>query len=341
MTRRYLPFLLGLPWLVVAVAPAMAHGGHHDEDEATEEHHAPASSEVGPRNTHELWRTWGWEPGSMIGLAIAAGWYGVGLRRTWKSSGVGHGIRKWEAACYAAGWIALFVALISPLHPWGEVLFSAHMAQHEILMLVAAPLLVLGRPMIAFLRALPANWAGGLARFSNRPAWRTFWAAVTAPLVAWVIHAIVLWLWHAPALFQATLHSEWIHAAQHTSFIAVSLLFWWALIHGGRNKTGYGVAVLYLFTTAIHSGFLGALLTFARSAWYPDYAGRTEAWGLTALEDQQIGGLVMWVPACTVYIAAGLALFAGWMRESERRVNRRESIAIATPAVGAIAQETP
>lgn len=286
--------------------------------------HELEETEQGPHNLHELWHAWGWEPGSMIGLALALLLYVPGLWRIWRASGIGHGIRRWEAWCFAGGWFTLFVALVSPLHPWGQMLFSAHMTQHELLMLVAAPLLVLGRPMIAFLRTLPADWSSALARFSNRPAWQATWGAITNPFVAWLIHAIVLWSWHAPALFQATLHSEWVHAAQHISFLASALLFWWSLIHARRGATAYGVAVLYLFTTAIHSGLLGALLTFARTVWYPDYAGRTDSWGLTTLEDQQLGGLIMWVPACLVYIGAGLALFAGWMRESEVRALKRE-----------------
>ena len=99
-------------------------------------------------------------------------------------------------------------------------------------------------------------------------------------------------------------------------------------LQGRQHALNYGLAVLYLFTTAIHSGLLGALLTFARTVWYPAYAGKTESWGLTPLEDQQLGGLIMWVPACTVYIVAGLALFAAWLRESETRVLRREAQAL-------------
>jgi cytochrome c oxidase assembly factor CtaG len=87
---------------------------------------------------------------------------------------------------------------------------------------------------------------------------------------------------------------------------------------------GYGAAVLYMFTTSVHSGVLGALLTFSSSVWYPAYTDTTASWGLTPLEDQQLGGLIMWVPAGLVYLLAGLALFVGWLRESERRVVRRE-----------------
>ena len=129
---------------------------------------------------HELWRSWGFEPGILIGLTITIGLYALGLWKLWRSAGIGHGIRRWEAWCYAGGCFTLFVALVSPIHPLGEVLFSAHMVQHELLMLVAAPLLVLGRPMIACLRALSASLASTLGRSSNLPAWKWFWGLLSA-----------------------------------------------------------------------------------------------------------------------------------------------------------------
>ena len=79
-------------------------------------------------------------------------------------------------------------------------------------------------------------------------------------------------------------------------------------------------------STSVHSGALGALITLARSVWYPSYAGLTSSWGLTPLEDQQLGGLIMWIPAGLVYLIAGLALFAGWLRESDLRAARREIV---------------
>jgi putative membrane protein len=280
----------------------------------------------GPASWHELWRAWGAEPLSIMGLVLSAWLYIVGLQRTWRASGIGHGIKRWEAACFAAAWLALFIALVSPLHPWGQVLFSAHMTQHEILMLVAAPLMVLSRPMLAMLRALPTDWSQALARESNTDSWQRIWTTLTTPLVTWIIHFIVLWTWHVPVFFEATLHSELVHAFQHISFLASALLFWWALIQSRRAAINYGLAVLYMFTTALHSGLLGAMLTFAGRAWYAGYEHTTQSWGLTPLEDQQLGGLVMWVPACTVYVIAGVALIAGWMRESERRVLRYEQL---------------
>jgi putative membrane protein len=277
-----------------------------------------------PHNVHDLVRSWSWEPGILLGLSLSAWLYLRGLRRLWRESERGRGIRRWEAVAYAGGWLSLFIALVSPLHPWGRVLFSAHMMQHEALMLVAAPLLVLGRPLIPFLWALPLDWARRVGNWGKAAWFQRVWRALTNPFVAWAIHAVALWVWHAPALFQATLSNEWVHTLQHLSFLLSALLFWWSLIHGRQGLMGYGAATLYVFTTSVHSGLLGALLTFASSVWYPSYIGLTSSWGLTPLEDQQLGGLIMWIPAGLVYIVAGLALFAGWLRESEARVLKRE-----------------
>ncbi|HYE96120.1 MAG TPA: cytochrome c oxidase assembly protein [Rubricoccaceae bacterium] len=279
-----------------------------------------------PHSFHDLWKTWGLEPGVLVPLALATGLYFYGVRRLWRSSAPGRGVSRGEAACYAGGLFALFVALVSPLHPWGRVLFSAHMTQHEVLMLVAAPLLVLGRPLVPFLWALPQPWARRVGGWTKAPAWRRSWRVLTAPLVAWALHGAILWAWHHPALFQATIDNEAVHTLQHASFLGSALLFWWALVHGRPGPLGYGMAVLYLFTTALHSGLLGGLLTFAQRVWYPAYAETTASWGLTPLEDQQLGGLIMWIPAGLVYVVAGLALFAGWMREAERRALRRERV---------------
>jgi len=287
-----------------------------------------------PHTWHDLWRSWSFEPVVVLCLALSAFLFGFGVRQLWKQSGKNKGIKSWEAICFAAGWLTLLVALVSPVHAWGRVLFSAHMTQHELLMLVAAPLLVLSRPVIAFMWALPVAWSrriGGLARIR----WfQRSWRLLTIPLFAWLLHAIALWMWHVPILFEATLHSELAHTLQHLCFLLSALLFWWALIHGRRGWMGYGAAVLYVFTTSIHSGLLGALLTFSTSVWYPSYVGLTTSWGLTPLEDQQLGGLIMWIPAGVVYALGGLALLAGWLRESEARASQRDR-SLLTPSVAA------
>jgi putative membrane protein len=275
---------------------------------------------AGPQNPSELIRAWSFEPGVVIPLLLSAILYARGFARLPPNS------RKIDIFYFAAGWIALAVALVSPIHKWGSVLFSAHMTQHEILMLIAAPMLVLGRPLVPFLWAVPRGAARSLGRWSKTRWWQLVWQTVSNPFVAWLVHAIVLWSWHVPFLFQATLDNESVHALQHASFLFSALLFWWAVIHGRQRALGFGLAVLYMFTTALHSGLLGALLTFAKTVWYPAYLDQTNAWGLTPLEDQQIGGLIMWIPAGLVYFAAALALFAGWLRESEVRAPRFSSL---------------
>jgi putative membrane protein len=267
---------------------------------------------------------WEFDPGAVIILVVTAGLYAAGVARLWGRIGAGHGIRWSECICYWTGWLAAALALVSPLHAWGSTLFAAHMVQHEVLMLIAAPLLILGRPLPAFLWALPRassrRLAGGLNSRLIHGAWRFF----TLPFVAWLTHALVLWLWHIPLLFQATLTSPLVHALQHSSFLGSALLFWFALFQGHRRRAGNGMGVMYLFTTALHTGMLGALLTFAGRPWYPAYAHTAPLWGVSAVEDQQLGGLIMWIPGGVVYIVAGLVLFSDWLREATGRVNPNE-----------------
>ncbi|HYG65185.1 MAG TPA: cytochrome c oxidase assembly protein [Thermoanaerobaculia bacterium] len=273
----------------------------------------------------EVLRWWTWDPLVGLCLGLSGVLYILGLQRLWASAGADRGVRRWEAAAFAAGWLSLFVALVSPLDALGGVLFSAHMAQHEVLMLIAAPLFVLGRPLVVFLWALPPRGREAVGRWTHRPWVSSGWRALSGPFVVWAIHGVALWVWHVPRLYQATLTSDAVHAVQHASFFGSAALFWWALIHGRYGRFGYGVAVAYVFLTGMHSGVLGALLTFAPSLWYPIYEARTGEWGLSALEDQQLAGLIMWVPAGAVFMLLGLALFAAWLGEAERRVAFTES----------------
>jgi putative membrane protein len=297
-------------WLALLPAAAHGHGGSHPGD--------------WPRTWSELPAAWEFDLGVVIPLVISGIWYLVGICRLWSAAGVGRGIQGWQASCFLAGWMALVIALVSPLHQWGNALFSVHMVQHELLMLVCAPLLVVSQPIVAMFKAVPISWSRLLTGLSKQTWFAKSWHWLTHPLCAWLVHAAVLWLWHIPALFDATLKSDLIHALQHLSFLLSALLFWWAVLCREPWRASLGISVLYMFTTAIHSGFLGALITFATTAWYPGYFERTQSWRLTPLEDQQLGGLVMWVPACSIYIAVGLATFVVWLKRSERNVTRWE-----------------
>ena len=267
-----------------------------------------------PIAPHDFWLAWNTEPWLLALLALAGGLYALGAHELWRESGSGRGLPQWRAGAFCAGWLALIVALVSPLDALGGRSFALHMVQHELLMLVAAPLLVLGKPLAVWAWALPQSALKFAAAAVHAEGWRTFWQRLTAPAAAWSLHAAALWAWHAPALFQAGLQSEAVHVLQHASFLLSALLFWWAVLRGRAGA----MAVLYVFTTLLHTGFLGALLTFAPAVWYPAYGG-TAPFGLTPLEDQQLGGLIMWVPAGAILMLAGLALLAQWLLPSAPR----------------------
>jgi len=257
---------------------------------------------------------WSFDPWVVGCLLVSAALYGVGVARLWHRAGPGRGVHTRRALAFAGGWLATAAALVSPLDALGTQLFSAHMLQHEALMVVAAPLFVLGRPLAAFAWALPPAWRRAIGRFFHRRGWRVPWLLLTAPLAAWLVHALVLWLWHVPAAFEAALASEGVHALQHTSFVLAALLYWWSVIGHERRQ---GAAMASLFTTMIHTGALGALLTLSPVGWYPAYATRTLAFGLDPLEDQQLGGLIMWIPAGAAYVACGLATVARWLQRTQ------------------------
>ncbi len=179
------------------------------------------------------------------------------------------------------------------------------MVQHELLMLVAAPLLALGRSFGAWLWALPPHWRIAIGNGCRKPLIRRPWQLLTHPLAAWLTRAAALWIWHAPQFFDAALRNNGIHALQQLSFVVSALFFWWAVL--GKNRASRSLGLLYLFTTMPHTGALGALLTFSSTAWYAGY-GVTGTYGLSPLEDQQLGELIMWVPGGLIYVAAALGL---------------------------------
>ncbi len=267
---------------------------------------------------------WSLEPGVVAPLLVSAALYGRGILEL-SQRGRAKAVSRWETVSFAAGWLVVALALLSPLHDASEQLFSAHMVQHELLMAVAAPLLVLGRPLVVMLWSLPAPARHVAANVAHQAAVRRTWSVATRPLVAWLFHGVAIWTWHMPPLFESTLHSEMIHALQHACFLGSGLLFWWSVVHGQR-RAARGTSIVYLFTTAVHTGVLGALLTFSRVPWYPAYANGAAAWGLTPMADQQLAGLIMWIPASVAYLVAALATIRLWLRDSEWSVVQGEGV---------------
>lgn len=277
--------------------------------------HVPA----GPVGPQEAFASWSLDPFLLVALLAGVGGFARGLRAVWRRAGVGQGVSRGQAACLGAGLLALAWALLSPLDTVGAVLFSAHMLQHMVLMLVAAPLLALGRPGYTLLWALPLRVRRGLARVWQARGLRPWLRVLGSPLVLLALHTAAVWAWHLPALYNAALASNAVHALEHACFLGTALLFWWRV----RTGAGSGAALLYVFAAALQSGALGVLMSLAPTAWYPVQARGAAGWGLTALEDQQLAGLLMWVPGNGVYLVAALGLTHAWLRAAEQRSGTR------------------
>ena len=263
---------------------------------------------------------WDGQPLVIVPLLATLTVYLLGLHRLWTRAGTGRGISRWEAASFAAGWVTTSIAVVSPVAWLSEILFSVHMTQHTLLLLIAAPLLAFGQPLLAWLWAFDASSRERLARPFRGARFTSVWHHVTAPLSVFLVQATALWLWHIPSWYEAALHNAAIHALEHVCLLVAGSLFWWAMVRGRYGRMGYGLAVVYVFLTAVHSGTLGALLTIAPEPWYASYVRQGHAWGIDPLDDQQLAGILMWIPAGVVFIVFGLALIAAWLGESGRRV---------------------
>lgn len=255
----------------------------------------------------------------MLPLAGLALIYAAGATRLWRRSGRGRPLRMGQGLLFAAGWGVLMAALVSPIHALGERMFAAHMIEHELLMAGAAPLLVAACPAAALLWGLPVAFRRALRMVGHGRLLQMVWAFVARPLNATVIHGIAIWVWHIPILFEAALERGVFHYAQHASFLGTGLLFWWALLPRPSHQQAYGSAVMHLFFTSLHTGLLGVLLLLSPKLWYPENAAGAALWNMSPIEDQQLAGLVMWVPAGLIYGGAALLLAGLWIRTSGTR----------------------
>ncbi len=265
-------------------------------------------AEGAPVTPADVWHHWGGDPGSLTAIAVFALLYGVGVRKIWSNAGTQHVVTRANVAAFYAGIFVLLAALCSPLDALADTLFSAHMLQHVLLITVAAPLAVLGAPLVPVLWALPRSTRVAVGRTWNAIGMRTGGAFLTRAAPAGLIHMAALWLWHLPAPYSAALASAPIHAAEHLSFYSTALLVWWVALRPLHARGEIGAALLVLAGTLAQSGALGAILTFSGTPWYYAQSAGAGAWHLTALEDQQLAGLIMWIPASFIYLAAILAV---------------------------------
>ncbi len=263
--------------------------------------------------------------GGWLLLAAAATWAGLlgwwylrGLRRV-LAHPQGRRRHRWRPVALLLGVVSVLTVTTPPLGGLLEQRLSGHMAQHLVLIVVAAPLLALASPGQALLAGMPRE----LRRWLTRVARRRPVLAAAGPHVAWAAHIAALWLWHLPAAYDAALGSPVLHLAEHASFLGTAWLFWWHLVAVGRRRL-HGPAAAFYVASAIPPGAaLGAVLTFPDQPLYPEQAARAAATGLDPLLDQRIGGLVMWIPLDFAYLALAVLLFSHWLRRLHRAGCRR------------------
>lgn len=263
---------------------------------------APASAHAG----HEHGIGWTLDLSVILPLLFAAVLYAAGFARLRRRAGRGRDALVRQAWLYVAGWAILAGALVSPLHEAGERSFTMHMIEHELLMLPAALLLVAARPGPVLLWALPRP----MRRLFGSAAQWSLWRFLSEPITATAIQALAIWLWHMPGPFDLALRHEGWHIAQHLCFVVSALLFWWAMLHRASET----LAAICLFATSMIGGALGALMALSASPWYSAYAtmGMTP-FGLSPAEDQQLAGLIMWIPGGLFHLAAALMFLARWL----------------------------
>ena len=269
-----------------------------------------------PTTPSNVWSSWSLAPQVVVPLLLLLAGYLRGLRRLAAAPGAAP-LPEWRVAAFSAGWLMLVLALVSPLCRMAATMAAAHMVQHVILVAVAPPLLLLGLTPALLRASVPAGWQGGGALAS-------MYRSLRRPLTAGALYGAAIWFWHVPLFYEAALLSQAVHLAMYASLLAVGLLFWRSLMADSADGlAGHGAAALSSLVTAIHTGLLGALLTFAPRLWFPLLSSRAVAWDLTPLEDQQLAGLIMWVPMGLIYLVGGLAMLALSLGALERRSGQR------------------
>jgi putative membrane protein len=225
-----------------------------------------------PPDPAVLWSRWNLDPVLIAFLLLAVGLYAFGAARPLDQPGRG------RQMCFYAGWTMVAAALVSPLCALSVSLFAARVGQHMVLALIAAPLVTFGLPRA---RSLPIGPFGAAMAF-----------------------AAVLWFWHAPAPYAATFRSDAVYWAMHISTFGAAVWLWSTLLDHAPGQTMTTI-LAGLFST-VQMGFLGALITLAPHPLYAPHALTTIAWGFSPLQDQQLGGGIMWIPGCLAFLLVAM-----------------------------------
>jgi putative membrane protein len=265
-----------------------------------------------------LWVPWP----QIILILIASGViYGLGWRRL-RQKGARRLANGWRLAAFVSGLVALGLAMLSAIEVLQDVLFSIHMIQHLLIMMVGAPLLLLADPFPFFLWGLPPNarrTVGWL--MAPRARFRQLLRRLATPWVSWGLYVGATWVWHTPAAYDAALRYEALHVMEHMAYFVAALLFWWHATGAAprlQGRLGYGFRISYLLAALAQNEILGIIIAFARQPLYAYYTTVPRLWGISVMEDQALGGAFMWVPGGMMYALAAVALLARYLDVEEK-----------------------
>lgn len=277
-----------------------------------------------------------------VALIVIAVGYLVGVRRSaGRTPSMRRGLRVvglLRVAAFLAGLAALAIALSEQVHEAADSRFWAHMAQHMILIVIAAPLLAAGGPAVPFLLLLPraarrrvSRWRAWLRR---APGFRLLYR----PATGWLASVCALWFWHIPGAYDLALHNDLVHIVEHLVLLVTFWAFWWHVLRADGEQLYGGVAVLYVFAAMLPASALGAVLTFARAPLYAAQAQAAIQAGRDPLVDQQVAGLIMWIPADVLYMVIAVTLFLRWfvpmVAASEEFTGDPDRRMAVVPAIG-------
>lgn len=265
---------------------------------------------------------WSFDPLALVPL-IGVGWAYLWAVGRVDRAHPGNPHPRYRTWLFMSGLATIGIALVSPIEAYEGLLFSVHMVQHMLLQLLAAPLLLAGAPITVALRAAsPSVRRRLLSVLQSRIV-----HVLSFPVIAWVIFAAVNWGWHFSIYYDVALENEAFHYFQHATFLAAALLFWWPAIGADPSpwRLPHPVRLLYLFLAMPQNSFLGVALMSARTVLYPHYVTNVRDWGLSPLEDQQLGGVIMWVVGDVAFLAGMAVVVAMWVRHEERRTKRLDA----------------
>ncbi len=280
----------------------------------------------------------------LLGMGLVTGLYLLGMARLWQRAGIGHGLRPWQVLSFLGADLLSFIALVSPLSQLADQYFSLHMIQHMLLILPIPVLILESNVYLAYWWSLPHACAHRLGGWwAKIETLHAVWRILTQPWIAWSLFTLCFWIWHFPAFYQFALNHDPVHILEHSLFFVTAIIFFTPLIKRSTQPAKhYGTAILYSFVTMLQMSALGGLLTFSSQPWYPyyafspnlwglsplwypGYAFSPNLWGLSPLQDQQLGGLIMWLPGGLVFTSLMVIYAGAFIKALEKQVHRRES----------------